>query len=97
LRDLQEPTSWVLIDAAPTHSSPIPGESFVDRHSASVPRVPRVTDFSQFNIMGVDSYHEERNHQGKENLILFPLKREGARDRKAAVRCRERLGGQLKK
>jgi putative transposase len=41
-------------------------------------------------------HHEERNHQGKENLILFPLKREGARDRKAAVRCRERLGGLLK-
>jgi transposase-like protein len=36
-------------------------------------------------------YHEERNQQGKENLILFPLKREGARDRKAAVRCRKRL------
>jgi putative transposase len=36
-------------------------------------------------------YHEERNHQGKENLILFPVKREGARDR-----CRERLGGLLK-
>jgi putative transposase len=44
----------------------------------------------------VAHYHEERNHQGKENLILFPLKREGARDRKAAVRCRERLGGLLK-
>jgi putative transposase len=41
-------------------------------------------------------YHEERNHQGKENLILFPLKRKGARDRKAGVRCRERLGGLLK-
>ncbi len=41
-------------------------------------------------------YHEERNHQGKENLILFPLKREGARNRRAAVRCRERLGGLLK-
>ena len=41
-------------------------------------------------------YHEERNHQGKENLILFPVKREGARDRKAVVRCRERLGGLLK-
>jgi len=53
LLDLQEPTSRVLIDAAPTHSSPIPDRSFVDRHSASVPRVPRVTDFSQFNIMGV--------------------------------------------
>ncbi len=41
-------------------------------------------------------YHEERNHQGKENLILFPLATEGARHRKAAVRCRERLGGLLK-
>ena len=61
--------------------------------------MPRVTDFSQFNIMGValsTRITRERNHQGKENLILFPLKREGARDRKAAVRCRERLGGLLK-
>ena len=33
--------------------------------------------------------HEERNHQGKENLILFPLDTEGARKR-------ERLGGLLK-
>jgi hypothetical protein len=41
-------------------------------------------------------YHEERNHQGKENVILFPLKTEGARNRRAAVRCRERLGGLLK-
>ena len=51
LRDLQEPNSWVLIGAASAHSSPIPGESFVDRHSARVPRVPRVMDFSRFNIM----------------------------------------------
>ena len=41
-------------------------------------------------------YHEERNHQGKGNLILFSLATEGARNRKAAVRCRERLGGLLK-
>jgi putative transposase len=41
-------------------------------------------------------YQEARNHQGKENLILFPLETEGARNRKAAVRCRERLGGLLK-
>jgi transposase InsO family protein len=41
-------------------------------------------------------YHEERNHQGKENLISFPLQTEGARNRRAAVRCRERLGGLLK-
>ena len=37
-----------------------------------------------------------RRCQGKENLILFPLETEGARDRKAAVRCRERRGGLLK-
>ena len=53
LRDLQEPNSWVLIDAASAHSSPIPGESFVDGHGESVPRMPRVMDFSRFNIMGV--------------------------------------------
>ncbi len=41
-------------------------------------------------------YHEERNHQGKENRILFPVEREGIRNRKGAVRCRERLGGLLK-
>jgi hypothetical protein len=32
---------------------------------------------------------------GQRESDLFPLKREGARDRKAAVRCRERLGGLL--
>ena len=53
LRNLQEPHSWVLIDAAPEHTSPILGQSFVDRYSAGVPRMPRVTDFSRFDIMGV--------------------------------------------
>jgi len=40
-------------------------------------------------------YHEERNHQGKGNRILFPLRTEARRDA-GAVRCRERLGGLLK-
>ena len=40
-------------------------------------------------------YHEERNHQGKGNRILFPLQPEARRDT-GAVRCRERLGGLLK-
>jgi hypothetical protein len=40
-------------------------------------------------------YHEERNHQGKGNRILFPFQTEARRD-KGAVRCRERLGGLLK-
>jgi hypothetical protein len=53
LWNLQEPSSWLLIDGALEHSSPIPGESFVDRHCASVPRMPRIKDFSRFDIMGV--------------------------------------------
>jgi hypothetical protein len=40
-------------------------------------------------------YHEERNHQGKENRILFPFQTT-ARRKEGAVRCRERLGGLLK-
>ncbi len=53
LWNLQEPNSWVLIDAAPEHTATILGQSSVDRHSASMPRMPGVTDFSRFNIMGV--------------------------------------------
>jgi putative transposase len=44
----------------------------------------------------VAHYHEERNHQGKENRILFPKQTEARRKKEGAVRCRERLGGLLK-
>ena len=40
-------------------------------------------------------YHEERNHQGKENRILFPFQAKARRE-EGAVRCRKRLGGLLK-
>jgi hypothetical protein len=40
-------------------------------------------------------YHQERNHQGKENLILFPNDTE-VRRKAGSVRYRERLGGLLK-
>ncbi len=43
----------------------------------------------------VTHHHHERNHQGKENLLLFPADeythRAGGR-----FRCRERLGGLLR-
>ena len=44
----------------------------------------------------VAHYHTERNHQGKNNLLLFPSApaREARID--ASVACRERLGGLLK-
>ena len=39
-------------------------------------------------------HHEERPHQGKGNVILFPSSEESAGD--GTIRCRERLGGLLK-
>src|ERR1019366_2121072 len=41
-------------------------------------------------------YHEERNHQGKANLLLFPLPTQTVRGEPEKLRCRERLGGLLK-
>jgi hypothetical protein len=44
----------------------------------------------------VAHYHEERNHQGKQNRLLFPLPNGGASGDNGIVRCKERLGGLLK-
>jgi len=42
-------------------------------------------------------YHSERNHQGKENLLLFPRgERLESVHRAGSVRCKRRLGGPLK-
>ncbi|MCP4195273.1 MAG: transposase family protein [Planctomycetaceae bacterium] len=41
-------------------------------------------------------FHQERNHQGKGNLLLFPMNRQSAPSPDRSVRCRERLGGLLK-
>jgi putative transposase len=38
-------------------------------------------------------YHAERNHQGKDNVLLFP--RDTQTRRGGPVQCRERLGGVL--
>ena len=38
-------------------------------------------------------FHRERNHQGKGNVLLFPLNRPSA---PSSDRCRKRLGGLLK-
>ena len=43
----------------------------------------------------LEHHHQERNHQGKGNLLLFPATvRES--DSRGPLRCRERLGGLLK-
>ena len=40
-------------------------------------------------------HHHERNHQGKENLLLFPASEE-LHQSEGKVRSRERLGGLLR-
>lgn len=44
----------------------------------------------------VTHFHEERNHQGKGNVPLFPLNQQPTTCRDGPVCCRERLGGLLK-
>jgi putative transposase len=44
----------------------------------------------------LEHYHQERNHQGKDNLLLFPVSAPQERGSQDAIRCRERLGGLLK-
>ncbi len=41
-------------------------------------------------------YHGERNHQGKDNLVLFPTTTTDTHTGHGSVACRERLGGLLK-
>ena len=41
-------------------------------------------------------YHAERNHQGKNNLLLFPAEEHKRTRVQPPIRCKERLGGLLK-
>ena len=43
-----------------------------------------------------EHYHTERNHQGKENVLLFPGGEDLLTSRGSSIECRERLGGLLK-
>jgi transposase len=44
----------------------------------------------------VAHYHEERNHQGKDNVLLFPSAERPALSAGDAIGCKQRLGGMLK-
>jgi len=44
----------------------------------------------------LEHYHQERNHQGQDNLLLFPVAAPRTLGPQGAVRCRERLGGLFK-
>ena len=42
----------------------------------------------------VQHFKAERNHQGKDNVLLFPVREPEAAN--GSIRCSERLGGLLK-
>ena len=44
----------------------------------------------------VAHYHEERNHQGKGNVLLFPSAKPSSLRGDDGIECRQRLGGMLK-
>jgi putative transposase len=44
----------------------------------------------------VSHFHTERNHQGKDNVILFPAPADRVGEATGEIRTRERLGGLLK-
>jgi hypothetical protein len=44
----------------------------------------------------VADYHEERNRQGKNNVLLFPAPASLEPGRRRGIPCRERLGGILR-
>jgi hypothetical protein len=44
----------------------------------------------------VEHYHQERNHQGKGNVLLFPATTPNEQGPRNTIGCRERLGGLLK-
>ena len=44
----------------------------------------------------VAHYHEERNHQGKDNVLLFPSAERSSLSKDDVIGCKQRLGGLLK-
>ena len=77
--------------------------AFAERWVRSV----KFESLSQTLLFGEDSlrrvlaefsshYREERNHQGKDNVLLFPTGDHALRANDEPIECKERLGGLLK-
>jgi transposase InsO family protein len=101
------PTFQQIIDAAGIKRIPLPARSpnlnaYAERWVRSVKdevlaRMILFGEGSRRHVLNeyVDHYHQERNHQGKGNLLLVPPPRpEG--EANGPIQCRERLGGLLK-
>ena len=101
------PAFQQIIDDTGIERVPLPPRSpnlnaYAERWIRSVKEecLARVTLFGEASLRHVlneyvDHYHQERNHQGKGNVLLFPTASEDL-ERKGSIHCRERLGGLLK-
>ena len=98
------PAFQQIIDAAGIKRVPLPARSpnlnaFAERwvRSAKDEVLSRLILFGEASLRHVlkeyeTHYHAERNHQGKGNILLFPLSRQGNTG-EGPIQCRERLGG----
>jgi transposase InsO family protein len=96
-----------IIDAAGVTRVPLPPRApnlhaYAERWMRSVKEecLSRLILFGEASLWHalqeyVEHYHHEWNHQGQENVLLFPTSRADER-RTGLIHCRERLGGLLK-
>ncbi len=77
--------------------------AYAERHVRSVKEecLSRIIPFGEEGLRRalnefVAHYHEERNHQGKDNVLLFPSAERPAPSKDGAIGCKQRLGGMLK-
>jgi transposase InsO family protein len=101
------PAFQQLIDAAGVKRVPLPARSpnlnaYAERWVRSVKEecLLRVILFGEASLRHaltqyVEHFHHERNHQGRGNVLLFPLVSQGPK-RPGPIQRRERLGGLLK-
>jgi putative transposase len=100
------PAFQQIIDAAGVKRVPLPPRSpnlnaYAERWVRSVKdealsRMILIGERSLRHVLNeyVDHYHQERNHQGKGNVLLFPSSNPAGGD-DGPIQCRERLGGLL--
>jgi putative transposase len=101
------PAFQQIIDTAGVKRVPLPPRSpnlnaYAERWVRSVKEecLSRLILFGEASLRHaltqyVEHYHHERNHQGKENVLLFPTVNQDP-ERAGPMQCRERLGGLLK-
>src|SRR5581483_3078776 len=91
---------WISEGSLPPHTPNL--TAFAERWVRSIKEecLSKVILFGESSLRRaiggyVENYHRERNHQGRDNILLFPsIKLNQKKD--GQIQCRERLGGLLK-